>query len=231
MLILHQLHRLRPGADEAFETLVRDRWLPAVAAVEGCRLAWFAVPTPAARWSDEVASITRFDDAAAFERFGAAVRAGELATLAAEIRTHRTGVETRLMRPLDYDPWSSKGTEVPAAATEGAPVAYMHDFVPPVVGQMNGYVDMMREKYMALTDQDLSGVVLRASWQTVAGGGPLPEMFNLSEIRDVDALLNLLTFDIPREYKSMGTWMWEALAVRDQWTTRLLRSSTWSPVK
>ena len=56
-------------------------------------------------------------------------------------------------------------------------------------------------------------------------------MFNLSEIRDVDALVGLIAHEISREYKQMGTWMWEALATRDQWTTRLARSATWSPVK
>ena len=55
----------------------------------------------------------------------------------------------------------------------------------------------------------------------MSGGGRLPEMFNLSEILDVDALVALIAHEIPREYKQMGTWMWEALAARDQWTTRL----------
>ena len=107
----------------------------------------------------------------------------------------------------------------------------MHDFVPPVPGQMRGYVQMMRDRYMALTEKDLSGVVLAASWQTVAGGGPLPEMFNLSEIRSADMLNALLVHEIPREQKAMGTWMWEGLAVRDEWTTRLVRCAAWSPLK
>jgi hypothetical protein len=107
----------------------------------------------------------------------------------------------------------------------------MHDFVPPVIGQMTAYIDLMRERYMALSSEDLSGVVLRASWRTVSGGGPMPEMFNLSQIRDIDALVSLIAHEVPREYKKMGTWMWEALATRDRWTTRLVRSATWSPVK
>lgn len=140
-------------------------------------------------------------------------------------------MQTRLLRPIDYDPWMAAKTEIPDSPLEGECATYMHDFVPPVTGQMIGYIDMMRERYMALTEKELSGVVLRTSWQTVAGGGPIPEMFNLSEIRDVGALVTLITNDVPREFKAMGTWMWEALATRDQWTTRLARSATWSPVK
>jgi hypothetical protein len=42
--------------------------------------------------------------------------------------------------------------------------------------------------------------------------------------------LQLVGKEIPGEYKQIGSWMWDALAVRDRWTTRLLRSATWSPI-
>src|SRR5690349_346219 len=99
MLVLHQLHRVLPGREGDFEALHRDRWLPAVASVPGCRFAWYGVPTPIARFGDEVATITVINDAAA-DGFFSAVRDGSLAALAAEIRSHRTGSETRLMRPI-----------------------------------------------------------------------------------------------------------------------------------
>ena len=108
----------------------------------------------------------------------------------------------------------------------------MHDFVPPVTGQMRGYVDMIRERYMALSSQELSGVVLRTQladrqrWRTAARDVQ-PERGPLTSTR----WSALIAHEIPREYKQMGSWMWEALATRDQWTTRLARSATWSPVK
>lgn len=228
MLYLHQIHTLAPGGDAAFEELARDRWLPAVNAHEGCRFVWYGMPTSAGRYADEAITILAFETMAAFDRFASGERAGEVTRA---LRERRVGVQSRLLRPIDYDPWTSAAIAVPDGPREGAPVAYMHDFVPPVRGQMRAYVDLMRERYMALSSDALSGVVLRASWHTVSGGGPVPQMFNLSEIRDVDALVSLIAHEIPREYKEMGTWMWEALATRDEWTTRLVRSATWSPVK
>ena len=230
MLILHQLSRVASHNREQFEQLHRDQWLPSVAQIGSCRFAWYAMATPLARRTDEVATITVIpqDDV---DEFFAAVRSGSLAALASEISALRDSVETRLMRPIDYDPWARSGVEIPAEPVFGPTATYMHDFVPPCDGQMNAYSDMMRDKYMALTDADLSGVVLRMSWQTVAGGGPVPEMFNLSEVLDLDMLQALFVHDVPREQKAMGTWMWDALAVRDQWTTRLLRCAEWSPVK
>jgi hypothetical protein len=228
VLYLHQIHDLRSGDETAFETFVRDDWLPVVNAHSGARFVWYGMPTSAARFAHEAITIVAFDDTRAFDGFATTER--ESAATRA-LRDKRNGVQTRLLQPIDYDPWTAADATIPDGPQQGKSVAYMHDFVPPVIGQMRSYIDMMRERYMALSSQELSGVVLRASWQTVSGGGPMPEMFNLSEIRDVDALVALIGHEIPREYKQMGTWMWEALATRDQWTTRLARSATWSPMK
>jgi|tagenome__1003787_1003787.scaffolds.fasta_scaffold20973141_3 hypothetical protein len=228
MLYLHQIHELAPETQAAFESFVRDDWLPVVNSHDGSRFAWYGTATSVARFADEAITIVAFDDASAFDRFATAERESAASI---SLRDRRTSVQTRLLKPIDYDPWTAADTKIPDGPQEGEAVAYMHDFVPPVTGQMRGYIDMMRERYMALSSQELSGIVLRTSWQTVSGGGRMPEMFNLSEIRDVDALVALIAHEIPREYKEMGTWMWEALAARDQWTTRLARSATWSPVK
>ena len=228
MLYLHQIHEVEPGGEPELERFVRDEWLPTVNAHDGCRFAWFGTTTSAARFADEAITIVAFDDMASFQRFAEVERNSAVTR---SFRGLRNDVQTRLLRPIDYDPWTAGIGTIPDGPVEGEVVTYMHDFVPPATGQMRAYVDMMRERYMALTDKELSGVVLLASWETVSGGGPLPEMFNLSQIRDLDALVTLIAHEVPREYKQMGTWMWEALAVRDQWTTRLARSSTWSPVK
>lgn len=232
MLWLHQIHQLQAPTKYQFETLIRDSWLPALAGQSGVRLAWYATPTRGAIRADEAVTITGIADGATLARFGAEIHTGSLSHLAAKIADLRTGVQTRVFQPLDYDPFAIRDvSDIPSEPQDGARIAYMHDFVPPTQGNMVGYEDMMRERYMALTGRELSGVGLRASWRTVPGGGPQPEMFNLSEIRDVDALERLICFEIPPEFKEMGTWMWSALAVRDRWTTRLLRSSSWSPVR
>jgi hypothetical protein len=228
MLFLHQVHKIHADTGPDFERFARDEWLPTVNRQAGCHFAWYGTSTSAMRFADEAITILAFDDISAFSRFAAAERQSDTTEA---LRSFRRGVETRLLRPLDYDPWTTQGIDIPDEPVEGDSVAYMHDFVPPVIGQMRGYIDMMRARDMALSDKELSGVILLTSWQTVSGGGPLPEMFNLSRILDVDAIVTLISHDLPREYKATGTWMWEALATRDEWTTRLARSANWSPVK
>jgi hypothetical protein len=229
MILLHQVHSLIDGAAVEFERQARDEWLPGLASDEA-RFAFYAVPTGAAARQDEAITMVAFADGGALGRFSERVRTGDLSPLAVSQALLRTGVATRMLKALDYDPSGLTVADIPVEPRERPPVAYMHDFVPPANGQNRAYVDMMRERYMALTETELSGVVLRMSWETVWGGGPVPEMFNLSEIRSPEALLQLVGKEIPIEYKQMGTWMWEALAVRDRWTTRLVRSVPWSPI-
>jgi hypothetical protein len=229
MILLHQVHSLRPGAGPEFEEITRDQLLPLTASGTS-RFAFYAVPTGVALHQDEVITMIALEDGSALGRFSERVRSGDLTNTANRLAMLRTDVATRLLKPLDYDPSQLRLEDIPSASNHKPSVSYMHDFVPPVIGQNRAYVDMMREHYMALTETELSGVVLRYSWETVWGGGPVPEMFNLSEIRSPGALLQLVGKEIPGEYKQIGSWMWDALSVRDRWTTRLLRSATWSPI-
>jgi hypothetical protein len=51
----------------------------------------------------------------------------------------------------------------------------------------------------------------------------------MQRILDPDRLLGLLTTDIPPAMRAPGTWMHDALELRDQWQSKLLRSASWSP--
>jgi hypothetical protein len=44
------------------------------------------------------------------------------------------------------------------------------------------------------------------------------------------AIVGLLTSEIPAEHRAPGTWMHDALDVRDDWESRLLRTAAWSPL-
>ena len=51
----------------------------------------------------------------------------------------------------------------------------------------------------------------------------------MQRILDVDRLQGLLTSDIPPEMRAPGTWMHDALSLRDRWESKLLRTAAWSP--
>ena len=52
----------------------------------------------------------------------------------------------------------------------------------------------------------------------------------MQKVIDHGVLLGLLENETPAAMKQPGTFMHDALQVRDQWESRLLRTSAWSPL-
>ncbi|HVW82190.1 MAG TPA: hypothetical protein VHB69_14755, partial [Mycobacteriales bacterium] len=66
-------------------------------------------------------------------------------------------------------------------------------------------------------------------FQPAYGSGRRKEAVLWQKVLDNNLLMTLLTKDTPPELKQPGMFMHEALNYRDQWRSRLLRTSTWSP--
>jgi hypothetical protein len=49
-------------------------------------------------------------------------------------------------------------------------------------------------------------------------------------IPDPATVTHLIATDLPIERREPGTYMYDALAFRDQWRSRLLRTAAWSPL-
>ena len=49
-------------------------------------------------------------------------------------------------------------------------------------------------------------------------------------VQQLRGAVHLLTDDIAPEHRGPGTYMFDALEYRDQWESRLLRTSAWSPL-
>ena len=70
---------------------------------------------------------------------------------------------------------------------------------------------------------------IQVCWVTMLGAGRRPEGILWQRIHNLDRLLGLLTTEVPAEPRGPGTYMANALAYRDQWESRLLRTAPWSP--
>jgi hypothetical protein len=71
---------------------------------------------------------------------------------------------------------------------------------------------------------------IQAGFQPALGSHLRREVVLMQRIRQPEVLLNLVRNEIPARYRAPGTWMYEALDLRDQWCSRLLRTSSWSPL-
>jgi len=228
MYFVHQVHRLRRRDASGFEASVRDDLMGAIATEPGARLIWYAWTIDAAVSHLEAITMVAVEDPAALTRLSERTRSGDLASIGARLDDLRVDVQTRIAKPLRYNPLNPSLADVPTTAADHATVGYMHDFVPPCIGQARGYEDAMSNIYMAMTDTELLDVVLWAGLEPVAG--PVPEQMNISRIQRTDAVVKLITDEFPRDIKKLGSWMFDALKVRDHWTTRLARCASWSPL-
>lgn len=92
------------------------------------------------------------------------------------------------------------------------------------------YEAKMGEVFVFLRDLKELGTPIWAGFETVAGGGTVPESLMYTHVANAEAAVRMLTLELPREAVVPGMWMYDGLKLRDTWTSRLLRSVTWSPI-
>jgi hypothetical protein len=110
----------------------------------------------------------------------------------------------------------------------------MEDTAWPHDGMLDDYLEKARTHYApSLTESRQEGraiLELLAVFQTAFGSGRRSEVVLWQRILDHSRLLRLLETEIAPEYRGPGTWMNDALEVRDDWQSQLLRTSAWSPL-
>jgi hypothetical protein len=231
MFFVHEVHSLTSGSAEGFEATLRDRWMPALAREPGTRLVWCVRSIPGAISAPELVTLTAVADGPTLERFGARVRAGDLREDAASLARQRVEVATRVMAPLEFNPFTVDLDAEPPEVADAPSEMYIHDFVPPCLGMQRTYEVAMRQVFMKMLEVEGLEMLIWAGLETVAGGGRVPENLMVTHIGNAAAITQLLAVGNPREDIKPGTWMYDALKLRDTWTSRLLRSVPWSPMR
>ena len=99
---------------------------------------------------------------------------------------------------------------------------------------LDDYIELWDHDYweiMRHTPQDRRLLDIQACFQVAHGSGIRPEAILLQKVEDVASLGRLLTsaerYD-PTTWP--GTYMAKGLEIRDQWESKLLRTSAWSPL-
>ena len=71
---------------------------------------------------------------------------------------------------------------------------------------------------------------LVAAFTPIFGAGPAREVVLWQRVAQPQLLAPLLRREVPAEHRAPGTWMHDALDLRDRWESRLLRVASWSPL-
>jgi len=234
VLLLHEVHEVIGEREDAFEAAYRDGYLPALAQTGDARLLYFLHHAVGTGPSYNVVTITGVRNGAAWERLARRVEAGDLREWAVATDGLRHDVRAKSLTPLPWSPLQQVDLEaVPTDAREHELSLFMEDTVWPYEGGLEEYVAAAGEHYaqeIAEREQEGSAMLrIEASFRTSFGSHIRREIVLWQKITNPKALLGLLTREVPARFKQPGLWMHDALAVRDRWQSKLLRTSSWSP--
>jgi hypothetical protein len=231
MLFIHEVHSVRGRAEDDFETAFRDGWMPMLGAGDDARLLWYANHAHGSGPAYTVVTVTVVRDGAAWERLTLRIQKGDLRQWMRDLDELRRDVDAKLLVPLAWSPLKDVDfDDVPTDPREHELTLYMEDTMWPYPDKFGEYIDRCGEVYSKSLDRPNPLLTIEAAFQPALGSQRRREVVLMQRIHDPQALLRLLQTEIPREFRGPGTWMHDALALRDQWTSRLLRTSSWSPL-
>jgi hypothetical protein len=232
VLFLHEVHQVRGTAEDDFEAAYRDSggWMELLAATDDARLLWYANQAHGSGPSYTVVTITAVTGGAGWHRLAGRIQAGDLQGWMARLDELRHDVTGTLLLPLPWSPLQEVDlTTVTTSAQEHALSLYMEDTMWPHEGLLDDYIARAGTHYTALLERPEALLSLEAGFQVAHGTGRRRQVALMQKVRDPQGVLRLLTTEIPADRRAPGSWMHDALGLRDRWTSRLLRTSTWSP--
>lgn len=234
MLFLHEVHEVVGARELEFEAAFRDGLMPALAEGRDARLLYFLHQAHGTGASYRVVTITAARDGAAWERLSQRVLGGDLASWAHRVDGLRHDVQASILVPLPWSPLQDVDlAAVPTSPAEHPRTLFMEDTVWPFEGKLEDYVARSGSHYARemkqATEHGPRLLSVDASFRTAFGSHRRREIVLWQKVVQPEGLLRLLSSDLPARYRRPGTWMVDALELRDQWRSRLLRTASWSP--
>jgi len=234
VLFIHEVHQVAGANEDAFESAYRDQWMPTLAEADDARLLWYLNLAHGSGAAYTVVTVTAVRDAAAYGALAERVRLGDLSAWAAEIDGMCHGSNAKVLVPVPWSPLQEVELEmVPTSGDVHELTVYMEDTAWPFAGGLMAYLEAAGTLYgetLARSKAARRSILeMEAAFQPLFGTAHPTEVVLWQKVVDDQALLRLLTTETDPAHKVPGTWMHDALAVRDQWESRLLRTSSWSP--
>lgn len=235
MWLLHETHAVRGECEEAFDAALRDVWIPSVAEGAGARVLHVLRHAHGTGPSYRIVTLTALDGGAGYAALAESAARGPLREAALALDALRHDVEAKLLEPLPWSPLQALDLgAVPVRGADHELTLYMEDTVWPREGKLEAYVAESGAHYAReMAGHESRGhamLKVLGGFRTVFGSGRRREIVLWQRVVDPRLVLGLLTREVPPALSRPGTWMHDALALRDQWQSRLLRTTRWSPL-
>lgn len=235
MLIIHEVHQVVGRHEAEFEELYRSH-----PDDDDVRLLYYLHHAHGTGPAYTVVTMTGVRDGNAWHRTSHRMRYGDMREWANAADALRHEHHAKVLTPLPFSPPDSALTNVDFATpprnlgSGDEQALFMEDTAWPYRGKHEAYLDRAGTQYVdTLRDAEESGrsmLRLEAALAPVWGTSRRREVVLWQRVLRPDLLAGLLSHDVPAEFRAPGTWMHDALEVRDQWESRLLRAAPWSPL-
>jgi len=174
-------------------------------------------------------------DGAAWERLARSAQDGPLRSGAHDVDQTRHTVHAKVLLTV---PWAPPLVEdldaVPTEAADHPLTIFMEDTAWPHDGMLDDYLEAAHTHYAPSLVESAKGgraiLELLTAFQTAWGSGRRSEVVLWQRIVENARLQRLLETEVPPEFRGPGSWMHDALRVRDDWQSQLLRTTRWSPL-
>jgi hypothetical protein len=234
MLFMHETHQVIGRQASAFEEAVRDGWMPALAESDDARLVWYLNHAMGSGPAYQVVTITAVADGAAWESLAQRMLGGDLRDLTTRLDGCRHRVDGKMITPVYWSAMQDiELAEVPVDGREHELSVYMQDTGWPDA-PLDDYIELWDHdywQYMRKAPPDKKLLDIQACFQVAHGSGTRPEAILMQKIMNFSTLGHLLMsveqYD-PTTWP--GSYMAKGLELRDQWESKLLRTSSWSPL-
>jgi hypothetical protein len=231
MLVMHEVHKVKGTKEDEFEATYREGWMPMLAKGDDARLLWYTNHAHGSGMSYQVVTVTAVRDAEAWARLADRIQRGDLQSWMRDLDELRHDVTGTLHLPLPWSPMQEVDfAAVPTDGTAHEPTMYMEDTMWPYDGKIVDYIEACGEVYSGSLQYEDPFITIESAVQPALGSQIRGEVTLMQRIHKLDRLAGLLATDMDPAHRGPGTWMHDALAVRDQWESKLLRTSTWSPL-
>jgi hypothetical protein len=234
MLFMHEVHAVAGERADEFEAAYREGWMPLLADGHDARLLWYLDHAHGSGPAYNVVTITAVRDGDAYQRLVEAMHAGALRDWSRAVGELRHHVDGKMLVPVEWSPLQEIAlAHVPVDGTEHDLSLYMEDTGWPSVA-LDDYVEFWNVEYFQMMRRipaDRRILEIQACFQVAYGTHRRPEAVLMQKILHHDLLMNLISE--PEDYDPdswPGSYMHHGLQYRDQWESKLLRTSSWSPL-
>jgi hypothetical protein len=233
-LFIHEVHQVAGAKEDAFEAAFREGWMQKLGKTDDARLLWYLHLAHGSGAAYTVVTVTGVTDAAAWGALAERVRTGDLSSWATEVDAMRHRSTAKVLVPVPWSPLQQIDlSSVPVTGDEHELTIYMEDTAWPFAGGLPAYLKAAGTLYTeTLVRSKKAGrniLEMEAAFQPLFGTAHPTEVVLWQKVANHEALLRLLSTETDPAHKVPGTWMHDALEVRDQWESRLLRTASWSP--